>query len=114
MARDSVKKAGTVTRVDLSEAIVARTGVPRADATRFLEAMLQRISDALVAGETVKLSRFGNFQARSKRERLGRNPKTGEEAPITPRRVLTFRPSQLLRQRVEKSSLCSAQRPDRD
>lgn len=114
MARDSVKKAGTVTRVDLSEAIVAHTGVPRADATRFLEAMLKHISDALVAGDTVKLSRFGNFQARSKRERLGRNPKTGQEVPITPRRVVTFRPSHLLRQRVESPRPRAPRRSDRD
>lgn len=114
MTLQGAKKAGTVTRVDLSEAIVSQTGVPRAEATRFLEGMLRRISDALVAGETVKLSRFGNFQARSKRERVGRNPKTGKEVPITPRRVVTFRPSQLLRQRVEAPRPQPARRSDRD
>ena len=101
--RENVKQAGTVTRADLSDALVERVGVARPDANRFLEAMLRHIGDALVAGDTVKLSRFGNFQARSKRERVGRNPKTGKEVPITPRRVVTFRPSQLLRQRVEKA-----------
>ncbi|MBU6407891.1 MAG: integration host factor subunit alpha [Alphaproteobacteria bacterium] len=114
MAREGEKKAGAVTRMDLAEAIVAQTGVPRADATRFTDALLQRISDALAAGETVKLARFGNFQARSKRERVGRNPKTGQEAPITPRRVVTFRPSQLLRQRVESPPSGTPRRERRD
>jgi integration host factor subunit alpha len=114
MAREIEKQKGAVTRADLSEAIVQRTGVPRTDANRFLEAMLHRISDALVEGDTVKLSRFGNFQARSKRERVGRNPKTGKEVPITPRRVVTFRPSQLLRQRVERPKTRSRRAADRD
>jgi integration host factor subunit alpha len=64
--------------------------------------LLDHIQDALVEGETVKLSRFGNFTVRAKRQRVGRNPKTGEEVPITPRRVVTFRPSQMLRDFVEK------------
>jgi integration host factor subunit alpha len=64
--------------------------------------MLEMMQDALVEGETVKLSRFGNFNVRDKRQRIGRNPKTGEEVPITPRRVVTFRPSQMLREFVEK------------
>jgi integration host factor subunit alpha len=114
MARETAKPKGTVTRADLSEAIVRRTNVPRADANRFLEAMLRIISDSLVEGDTVKLSRFGNFQARSKRERVGRNPKTGKEVPITPRRVVTFRPSQLLRQRVEQPKARGRRAADRD
>jgi integration host factor subunit alpha len=64
--------------------------------------MLELMQDAMVQGETVKLSRFGNFNVRAKRQRIGRNPKTGEEVPITPRRVVTFRPSQMLREFVEK------------
>ena len=74
----------------------------RADANRLLTRMLDLVQDALVAGDTVKLSRFGNFNVRTKRQRVGRNPKTGEEVPITPRRVVTFRPSQMLRDFVEK------------
>jgi integration host factor subunit alpha len=74
----------------------------RADANRLLTRMLEMMQDSLVAGETVKLSRFGNFNVRAKRQRVGRNPKTGEEVPITPRRVVTFRPSQMLREFVEK------------
>jgi integration host factor subunit alpha len=114
MAREIAKHPGTVTRADLSEAIVQRTGVPRAEASRLLEAMLQKISDALVEGDTVKLSRFGNFQARSKRERVGRNPKTGKEAAIAPRRVVTFRPSQLLRERVESLNPRTRRTADHD
>ncbi len=74
----------------------------RADANRLLTRMLDMVQDALVDGDTVKLSRFGNFNVRTKRQRIGRNPKTGEEVPITPRRVVTFRPSQMLRDFVEK------------
>jgi integration host factor subunit alpha len=92
----------TVTRADLVEAVASRAGIQRADANRLLTRMLEHMQDALVAGETVKLSRFGNFNVRTKRQRIGRNPKTGEEVPITPRRVVTFRPSQMLREFVEK------------
>lgn len=92
----------TVTRADLVEALARRTNMQRADANRLLTRMLEIMQDALVDGETVKLSRFGNFNVRAKRQRIGRNPKTGEEVPITPRRVVTFRPSQMLRDFVEK------------
>lgn len=93
----------TVTRADLVEALAKRANMQRADANRLLTRMLEMMQDALVEGETVKLSRFGNFNVRAKRQRIGRNPKTGEEVPITPRRVVTFRPSQMLRDFVEKS-----------
>jgi integration host factor subunit alpha len=92
----------TITRADLIEALHKRCGVSRAVGGRFLEAALGAMESALVAGTTVKLARFGNFVVREKRERVGRNPKTGEAARITPRRVVTFRPSQLMRQRVER------------
>ena len=92
----------TVTRADLVEALANRTNMQRADANRLLTRMLDLVQDALVEGDTVKLSRFGNFNVRTKRQRIGRNPKTGEEVPITPRRVVTFRPSQMLRDFVEK------------
>lgn len=93
----------TITRADLVEALARRANLQRADANRLLTRMLEMVQDALVEGETVKLSRFGNFNVRAKRQRVGRNPKTGEEVPITPRRVVTFRPSQMLRDHVEKS-----------
>ncbi|MFZ2031196.1 MAG: integration host factor subunit alpha [Vitreimonas sp.] len=92
----------TVTRADLVEALANRTNMQRADANRLLTRMLDIVQNALVEGDTVKLSRFGNFNVRTKRQRVGRNPKTGEEVPITPRRVVTFRPSQMLRDFVEK------------
>ncbi|MGD9980087.1 MAG: integration host factor subunit alpha [Hyphomonadaceae bacterium] len=94
--------AKTVTRADLVEALARRANMQRADANRLLTRMLEMMQDAMVEGETVKLSRFGNFNVRAKRQRIGRNPKTGEEVPITPRRVVTFRPSQMLREFVEK------------
>ena len=92
----------TVTRADLVEALAKRANMQRADANRLLTRMLEMMQDSLVDGETVKLSRFGNFNVRAKRQRIGRNPKTGEDVPITPRRVVTFRPSQMLREFVEK------------
>jgi len=92
----------TVTRADLVEALAKRSNMQRADANRLLTRMLEMMQDSMVDGDTVKLSRFGNFNVRAKRQRVGRNPKTGEEVPITPRRVVTFRPSQMLREFVEK------------
>lgn len=93
----------THTRAELIDALVTKAKISRGDATKFLESMLQELLTALESGESVKLSRFGNFVIRDKNARVGRNPKTGEEAPITPRRVVTFRPSELLRDRVEKT-----------
>lgn len=91
-----------VTRAELIGAVVAGTRLGRSEATDLLEAMLQHVEAALIEGEAVKLARFGNFVVRAKRERIGRNPKTGLEVPITPRRVVTFRPSQILRQQLER------------
>jgi integration host factor subunit alpha len=93
-----------VTRAELIAAVAARAELGRADATELLEHLLGEIEAALVDGDSVKLARFGNFVVRAKRERLGRNPKTGREVPITPRRVVTFRPSQILREQVEESA----------
>jgi integration host factor subunit alpha len=90
----------TLTRMDLSEAVVREVGLSRNECAQLIETVLQSISDALVAGETVKISSFGTFSVRSKGQRIGRNPKTGEEVPISPRRVLSFRPSHLLKERV--------------
>ncbi|SFD72868.1 integration host factor subunit alpha [Sulfitobacter brevis] len=90
----------TLTRMDLSEAVFAEVGLSRNESAQLVEAVLEHMSDALVAGEQVKISSFGTFSVRDKTARVGRNPKTGEEVPIDPRRVLTFRPSHLMKDRV--------------
>ncbi|SEK51789.1 integration host factor subunit alpha [Roseovarius azorensis] len=90
----------TLTRMDLSEAIFREVGLSRNDASQLVESVLDHMSDALVRGEQVKISSFGTFSVRDKTARIGRNPKTGEEVPINPRRVLTFRPSHLMKDRV--------------
>lgn len=90
----------TLTRMDLSEAVFREVGLSRNESADLVETVLKEMSDALVAGETVKISSFGTFSVRQKTARVGRNPKTGEEVPITPRRVLTFRPSHLMKERV--------------
>ncbi len=90
----------TVTRADLSEAVYQRVGLSRTESSALVEAVLTEICDCLVRGETVKLSSFGSFVVRDKGERVGRNPKTGVEVPIAPRRVLTFRASQMMRERI--------------
>ncbi|MEM6941071.1 MAG: integration host factor subunit alpha [Pseudomonadota bacterium] len=90
----------TLTRMDLSEAVFREVGLSRNESAQLVEAVLEHMSDALVAGEQVKISSFGTFSVRDKTARIGRNPKTGEEVPINPRRVLTFRPSHLMKDRV--------------
>lgn len=90
----------TLTRMDLTEAVFRELGLSRSESADLVESVLQHIADALVSGETVKLSSFGTFSVRAKSARVGRNPKTGEEVPISPRRVLSFRPSHLLKERV--------------
>lgn len=90
----------TLTRADLVDAVHSNVGLSKADAGRIVESVLGRIGNALADGENVKLSGFGTFILRDKRQRIGRNPKTGIEVPITPRRVVSFRASQTLRSRV--------------
>ena len=90
----------TLTRMDLSEAVFREVGLSRNESADLVETVLNHMSDALVAGEQVKISSFGTFSIRDKSARVGRNPKTGEEVPINPRRVLTFRPSHLMKDRV--------------
>ncbi|WP_368344029.1 integration host factor subunit alpha [Pelagovum sp. HNIBRBA483] len=90
----------TLTRMDLAEAVHAEVGLSRNESADLVESVLGHISDALVSGESVKISSFGTFAVRQKTARVGRNPKTGEEVPIHPRRVLSFRPSHLLKDRV--------------
>ncbi len=95
--------ARTVTRADLSEAVYQEVGLSRNESAELVESVLNEISDALVRGEMVKLSSFGSFAVRQKGERVGRNPMTGEEAPILPRRVLVFRASHALKSRINES-----------
>ena len=90
----------TLTRAQLTEAIYATVGLSRNESADLLESMLSRIADALTVGKSVKISGFGTFSVRQKGRRVGRNPKTGIEVPIMPRRVLVFRPSQMLRDAV--------------
>ena len=90
----------TVTRADLCEAVYQKVGLSRTESATLVELVLKEITDCLERGETVKLSSFGTFMVRSKTGRIGRNPKTGEEVPITPRRVLVFRPSQVMKNQI--------------
>jgi integration host factor subunit alpha len=90
----------TVTRADLADAVHRRIGLSRAESGEFVEAVLSEIFNAIVSGEDVKLSSFGSFHIRSKGERVGRNPKTGASAPITARRVVMFKASNVLRGRI--------------
>jgi integration host factor subunit alpha len=92
---------GTLTRADLADTLNRQVGLSRADAGAMIESILGHVTDALIAGENVKISGFGTFVLRDKAQRIGRNPKTGIEVPITPRRVMTFRASQGMRQRVK-------------
>ncbi|MEL7463105.1 MAG: integration host factor subunit alpha [Pseudomonadota bacterium] len=92
----------TLTRSDLSEAVYREVGLSRNESADLVESILQYVSDALVAGETVKISSFGTFSVREKGARIGRNPKTGEEVPIEPRRVLVFRPSHILKDKINE------------
>jgi integration host factor subunit alpha len=90
----------TLTRLDLAEAVYQKVGLSRKESAALVQTVLSEITDALVKGESVKLSSFGSFLVRSKAERIGRNPKTGIEVPITPRRVMVFKPSNVLKSRV--------------
>ncbi|MEL6476190.1 MAG: integration host factor subunit alpha [Pseudomonadota bacterium] len=90
----------TLTRSDLSEAVYREIGLSRNESSELVESILERIAEALVKGDNVKISSFGTFALRDKGARIGRNPKTGEEVPIDPRRVLVFRPSHIMKDRV--------------
>ncbi len=90
----------TVTRAQLSEAVYHEVGLSRNESAELVENVLKEVSDTLTRGETVKISSFGSFSVRQKGERIGRNPKTGEEVPIKPRRVLVFRASNVLKGRI--------------
>ncbi len=94
----------TVTRSQLSEAVYQEVGLSRNESADLVEAVLEEISGALIRGEPVKISSFGSFSVRQKGRRVGRNPKTGEEVPILPRRVLVFRASHVLKNRINTDS----------
>ncbi len=95
----------TVTRAHLTETIYTEVGLSRNESADLLETVLSRMSSALEGGESVKISGFGTFSVRQKGRRIGRNPKTGVEVPIMPRRVRVFRPSQVLKAHVNHSAI---------
>jgi integration host factor subunit alpha len=101
----------TLTRADLAEALVQKVGLPRNESQELVEKVLGEITDTLERGETVKLSSFGSFSIRSKGQRVGRNPKTGQEVPITPRRVLVFRASNIMKTKINSSMAGRAKKP---
>lgn len=95
----------TVTRADLSEAVYQEVGLSRNESADLVETILNEIAVALEQGEIVKISSFGSFSVRQKGQRIGRNPKTGEEVPILPRRVLVFRASHVLKNQINETLL---------
>ena len=92
----------TITRADLGEAVYQEVGLSRNESADLLESVLEYMAESLIKGDTVKVSSFGSFSVREKGQRIGRNPKTGEEVPILPRKVLVFRPSQVLKNRINE------------
>ncbi len=96
-------EAGTMTRADLADIVNRQIGLSRADSANLVEQILGHMCEALSQGENVKISGFGSFVLRDKGERVGRNPKTGIEVPIAPRRVLTFRASHMMRDRIARA-----------
>ena len=99
--------AKTVTRAQLGEAVYQEVGLSRSDSSDLVESVLEEIADALERGEGVKISSFGSFIVREKGQRTGRNPKTGEEVPILPRKVLVFRASHVLKDRINQALAAS-------
>lgn len=93
----------TVTRAQLSEAVYQEVGLSRNESAQLVEAVLNEISESLLKEDTVKISSFGSFAVRKKGGRIGRNPKTGQEVPIAPRRVLVFRPSHVLKEQINNA-----------
>ncbi len=92
----------TVTRADLTEAVYQEVGLSRNESAHLVESVLEEVANTLAQGEAVKVSSFGTFSVRDKAQRIGRNPKTGEEVPILPRRVLVFRASHVLKDRINR------------
>ena len=98
------RDSGSVTRADLADAVLRRVGLSRVESAGIVDAVLAEIFDAIVSGEDLKLKSFGSFQVLSKKERLGRNPRTGIPATVSARRVVTFKPSGVLRARINGHS----------
>ena len=96
--------SSTVTRMDLGDAVFREVGLSRHESALLVESILEHISQALINGETVKISSFGTFTTREKKPRIGRNPKTGVEAEINARKVITFRPSNLMKSKVDSGN----------
>ena len=101
----------TVTKADLANTLFEQLGLNKREAKEFVELFFETIRESLENGESVKLSGFGSFSVRDKRSRPGRNPKTGEDVPVTPRRVVTYKASQKVKDRIAKNN---ASTPDRD
>jgi len=97
-----MRSMDTLTRAEIAEAINRKLGLSRAESLAMVESILRLMTSALAKGENLKISGFGTFLLRDKAQRIGRNPKTGVEVPITPRRVLTFRASQMLKDRIAR------------
>jgi integration host factor subunit alpha len=93
-----------VTRVDLCEAVYQKVGLSRTESSALVELVLKEITVCLEKGETVKLSSFGSFMVRKKSQRVGRNPKTGIEVPISSRRVMVFKPSAILKRQINRQT----------
>jgi integration host factor subunit alpha len=101
---DEAGTNGTLTRADLADVVHRRLGLSRAESANLVERVLHHMCHALSEGQNVKISGFGSFILRDKGQRIGRNPKTGVEVPIAPRRVMTFRASQILRDDIVKAA----------
>jgi integration host factor subunit alpha len=99
----------TITRAHLSEAVYQEVGLSRNESADLVESVLNEVAESLAKGETVKISSFGSFSVRQKGQRIGRNPKTGEEVPIQPRRVLVFRASNVLKNRINEAQAAPSQ-----
>ena len=102
-------KNNTVTRAHLGEAVYQEVGLSRTESIGLIETILNHMAESLERGETLKLSSFGSFSVKQKGQRIGRNPKTGEEVPILPRKVLVFKPSQVLKNRINKNRRANPQ-----
>ena len=94
----------SLTRLELSDAVVREVGLSRHESMQLVDDVLDHVSNALEKGENVKISSFGTFSCKQKRERIGRNPKTGIEAPIIARKVVTFKPTQIMKEKINKGN----------
>ena len=94
----------SLTRLELSDALVREVGLSRHESMQLVDDVLDHLSNSLALGENVKIASFGTFSCRQKKERIGRNPKTGIEAPIIARKVVTFKPSQIMKDKINKGN----------